>query len=344
MELCPGEDESQLATTEVAVHDLQIVDPDLGFFFGMASMEVREAVIVEEHDDGDSKETADRRHASIMPTAPAARAQTKHFAFAVPWVNPTPSAFPSASGSRCTFAFLVASGDEPNGGEGSPNDGAQRALADTIVSLKGIVSIVMGLALTHSIVTLVAGEPITGAADRASSTLALGQVPLQSVICALAVITAIVRFYHGNNQHVDFVYSRASAQRRIRGRAPRGGIGVDFLVIMVQSVLFAVMSFYVDGSRELLLLFMVLLYFDIVWYITSSTITIDSDVLEHQRRWMLNNIGFLAIISILYFQGDASWTVTAGAVAILLNTVVDFWISWGFYFPGFAKPEQLDEP
>lgn len=62
MELCPGEDESQLATTEVAVHDLQVVDPDLGFPFRMASMEVREAVIVEEHDDDDPEEAADRGH------------------------------------------------------------------------------------------------------------------------------------------------------------------------------------------------------------------------------------------------------------------------------------------
>jgi hypothetical protein len=66
VELCPGEDESQLAATEVAVHHLQVVDSDLGFSFRMASMEVGEAVIVEEHDDGDPKEAADRWHGSIM--------------------------------------------------------------------------------------------------------------------------------------------------------------------------------------------------------------------------------------------------------------------------------------
>lgn len=32
---------------------------------------MREAVIVEEHDDGDPEEAADRRHAAIMPVAPA---------------------------------------------------------------------------------------------------------------------------------------------------------------------------------------------------------------------------------------------------------------------------------
>lgn len=63
MELRPGEDESQLAATEVAVHDLEVVDSDLGFSFGMASMEVGEAVIIEEHDDGNPEEAADRGHA-----------------------------------------------------------------------------------------------------------------------------------------------------------------------------------------------------------------------------------------------------------------------------------------
>jgi hypothetical protein len=43
-------------------------------------MEVGEAVIVEEHDDGDPKEAADRRHVAIMPSAPAAGTQTKHSA------------------------------------------------------------------------------------------------------------------------------------------------------------------------------------------------------------------------------------------------------------------------
>lgn len=55
MELCPGEDETELPASKGAVHHLEIVDPDLGFAFGVAGMEMREAVIVEEHDDGDPK-------------------------------------------------------------------------------------------------------------------------------------------------------------------------------------------------------------------------------------------------------------------------------------------------
>jgi hypothetical protein len=73
MELRPGEDEAQLPTAEAAVDDLEIVDPDLCFAFGVAGVEMREAVIVEEHRDRDPKEAADRRHSFIMPLAAVVR-------------------------------------------------------------------------------------------------------------------------------------------------------------------------------------------------------------------------------------------------------------------------------
>lgn len=53
MKLGPGEDEAELPATQVAVDDLEVVDADLRFSFGMACMEMGEAVIVEEHRDRD---------------------------------------------------------------------------------------------------------------------------------------------------------------------------------------------------------------------------------------------------------------------------------------------------
>jgi len=66
MKLCPSEDEAQLSATEVAVNHLEIVDADLGFAFGVSGMEMREAVIVEEHRDRDPEEAADSRHYFMM--------------------------------------------------------------------------------------------------------------------------------------------------------------------------------------------------------------------------------------------------------------------------------------
>lgn len=47
--------------------DLQVVDSDLGFSFGMAGMEMWEAVIVEEHDDDDPKKRLIVGMQTIMP-------------------------------------------------------------------------------------------------------------------------------------------------------------------------------------------------------------------------------------------------------------------------------------
>ena len=71
MKLSPGEDEAELPATQVAVNDLEVVDPDLGFAFGMARVEMWEAMIIEEHRNRDPEEAAYRRHGSIMARAPA---------------------------------------------------------------------------------------------------------------------------------------------------------------------------------------------------------------------------------------------------------------------------------
>jgi hypothetical protein len=66
MELSPSEDEAELSAAKVAVDDLEIVDADLRFSFGMAGVEMREAMIVEEHCDRNPEEAAYRRHERIM--------------------------------------------------------------------------------------------------------------------------------------------------------------------------------------------------------------------------------------------------------------------------------------
>lgn len=151
------------------------------------------------------------------------------------------------------------------------------------------------------------------------------------MLCALAVITAIVRFYHGNNQLLDLLYGDGSGKES--GKVDRG-IGGNFIVIMVQSIFFAVMSFYVNGERELILLFGVLLLFDIFWFIANlPTTEADPEARRLQQNWMYNNLGFLAVLAGLYYVNNGSWAVTAGACAILANTLIDFRLSWKAYFP-----------
>jgi hypothetical protein len=90
-------------------------------------------------------------------------------------------------------------------------------------SLKGIVSITMGPALSNTIVVLITRGSYTSI-DR------LSHLGSWAVVSAAAVIAAIIRFYHGNNRFMDANYAPwRSLERRGRTRAPRGGLGLQLL-------------------------------------------------------------------------------------------------------------------
>jgi hypothetical protein len=225
-------------------------------------------------------------------------------------------------------------GEQQNERERKGNSADPR-LPAALLSVKDLVSIVMGLALTHAILTLLTGgggSRMQALGSHAEGVLALDQISPRAILCTLAVVTAIIRFYHGNNQLLELLFGESSEQNE--ADVASGGIGVNFIVIMVQSVFFALMSFYVDGSRELIAIFGLLLLLDIFWYVVNLTNNgADREALQQQRAWMLNNLGFLVVLAALYYTKNEGWAVTVGALAILANTVVDFALSWEFYFP-----------
>ena len=197
-------------------------------------------------------------------------------------------------------------------------------------SLKGIVSIIMGLVLTNTIIVLVTHGTYTNIAK-------LSSLHVWTIACSMAVVATIIRFYHENNRFVDSNYAPwRSTETRGRGRAPRGGLGVDFLVIFLQSVLFAVISFYASPRRELLLLFSALLVFDIFWYVATAQTDRDPKAQKYHRRWMQNNLGFGLLLLICYFEylqhKPLVGLLDAGTVLIAGNTLVDFMISCDLYF------------
>lgn len=199
----------------------------------------------------------------------------------------------------------------------------------------------MGLALTNAIITVVTDKTTERQIHGAKASvdlLPLSQISPEAALCAIALVTAIVRFYHGNSQLLELLYG-AGSRKEQNGRIS-GGIGGNFIVIMVQSVLFALMSFYVNGNRSLILLFGLLLLIDIFWYVANLTTTdTDPEALGQQRKWMSNNLFFLVVLVVLYYANNNGWAVSAAAVAILLNTLVDFYISWDFYFPGHTHAD-----
>jgi hypothetical protein len=239
--------------------------------------------------------------------------------------------------------------DAPSMGEGNGAPEAEavsiRDQAETsgvvsvLHSLKEIVSIVMGLALTNSILALITDSHYTSIAQ-------LSKLPLTTALYTIVLIVNIVRFYHGNIRHMDALYGQPARHVARSTHASLGNLGLDFIVVFLESILFAVISFYASHKSDFVLLFLILLSTDFVWnMVTIQEKSADRDV-SHPRGWMMNNFMIVAALVILYFvsKGDPHHRLllNLGVGAIALNTVVDFIISWKFYFPVF-QPEEASE-
>jgi hypothetical protein len=202
-----------------------------------------------------------------------------------------------------------------------------------VASLTGFVSVLMGLAMTNTITALIT--------DRSYSRIvAFGNIDEWSAVCSVAFIGTIVRFYHGNTLHMARLYLHPDRREGGTDNLAARGIGVNFAVIFGQSIFFALMSFYATSQREIFAMFAVLLFVDIIWYVANLQITDDRQLLEHQKRWMLNNTVFLFLILVCIVAksggGAADW-LHAAAILMGLNTLVDFRISRDLYTTGTLR-------
>lgn len=221
--------------------------------------------------------------------------------------------------------------DEATGAETATN-----GIGSALASLKEIVSIIMGLALTNSILALITLHHYTSVAP-------LSALPVWSVLFTLVLVANIIRFYHGNVRHVDSLYGESAREVAACTHGSLGNLGLDFTVVFIQSIIFAVLSFYASRRPDFLLLFIILLMFDLIWNIVTQQEASEARDVSHQRGWMLNNVvGVLALVVfyMAYQEHHHVVWLEVGAAVVAVNTLADYVISWKFYFPWIAQPKK----
>jgi nucleoside 2-deoxyribosyltransferase len=209
------------------------------------------------------------------------------------------------------------------------------SVLSAVGSLKEILSIITALTLTNTLVLLVTGGSYSNIAN-------LAHLKVANAIYSLLLITTLIRFYHGNVRHLDTAYSPHGVHfGSPLVTMPPGGLGIDFTVIFGQSILLAVASFYAAPRLEFILLLSMLLAIDALWSIFVQRQIGDKQGFAHQRRWLLNNIAALiALLFIFIYSGQQTvpdnrqYLLHLAALILGLNTIIDFFISWSFYFPG----------
>lgn len=216
----------------------------------------------------------------------------------------------------------------------SPQDPIQRAVASAVSSLKEVVTIVTGVIITNTVVRYITVGTYTDMRN-------LTEIYSWDTVFFIILLFNIIRFYHGNMRHLDDTYLLGPTGELPKDfkQVKHSYMGVDFFVILLQSIIFTVLSFLLEKPLQFSIIFAVLLSIDALWYFVVHQQAPDSSVFAHQKKWALNNIGALMGLVIVFFYSiggsgiDTNYIYAALAVIIMTNTVIDFRISWYFYFP-----------
>lgn len=212
-----------------------------------------------------------------------------------------------------------------------------RGIEQTASILREVIAIIMALAFTNSILVF-----LTSASGQAKS---VGDFKLESVLGFIALISAIIRFYHGNHAYLKRTYSIHDYIGSLGGFAKR--LVIDFVFIFVQAVVFCALSHYQDSPKEFYSLFTILFYVDSVWFFFTwlhiQRLKQRPQFHESERdsrtitSWMVANFITASIMLAILLMGSPNIgfaKVVCFFLVLVFNTFTDYSINWDTYFPG----------
>lgn len=214
----------------------------------------------------------------------------------------------------------------------APDAEQRQSVQSSILFIKQVVAVVIGLTVINAVVNLVTKGSYT-------SVKIFNEFTIQPFIYFSLLIANVIRFYHGNNRHIDDTYVIRTRKRHdIRHNHKR--VGLDLFVAVSESVILGALSFYMLRPSTFLILFGFLLIFDMIWFLVGIDSGINTSESPYVKGWLINNI--IAVLALLvtaltFFTLIPTviepYRVYNILVAILvINTLWDFKISWDFYF------------
>lgn len=233
-----------------------------------------------------------------------------------------------------------------------------KRIESAVTAVKELAVIVTGITITNAIVMLLAEGHFEGIRSAFS-------IPLSEWALFCIVVFNVARFYHGNLRLLDDSYiiepRESFAIGKKAGENRANILFLDFAVIFLTSVLFAFMTFYIATRHYLdfFVIFFLILTIDILWYVLTSKDTRDVEAQKQRKKWFLNNVTHVGLMMPLLTAefifrsmaeaGDEitvppgkvfveNYSLLIFAILALTNTVLDYVISWSFYFP-FQDPD-----
>ena len=209
-----------------------------------------------------------------------------------------------------------------------PAEAGLRSAASTVKNLQELYTVAVGIALAWGIEQL-AGKGGGGQAA-AQEVINWGALP-----AFVAFLVTLVPFYHGALRHLEHTYVE---DRGLDVR--KGSLLADFFLLFLEGCLFVLAAKFVADPRTLGLILSTLLVFDALWGLAVYLLFTKGRRRWAELRWVQINIVAGPLLAVAVFgiaptRSPATDLTVAVTIAVIaaLRTVVDYWLSWGFYFP-----------
>ncbi len=199
--------------------------------------------------------------------------------------------------------------------------------SSAVTTLKEVLVIITGLTMTNSIIVLIA----KGNYENINSILNID--PVDYLFFILLQLN-IVRFYLGNVRLLDDCYFLSFECAPSEGTNRTKNLPLDYSVVLVTGILFALLSFYLRNIQDFFVIFAIILTIDIIWFVVTWKDVQDAKIRNQRKWWTINNVSVVLPIAFGHYvpNPEASFLWLIPFFATLVNTVIDFILSWKFYF------------
>ena len=192
-----------------------------------------------------------------------------------------------------------------------------------VVSLKEMIIILGSLAIANGVIALLTiNNSIIPLARLLSDPI--------SVLFFVSLIFNIVRFYLGNTRIIDDSYLSNFYSVPSDGTSRVKYLPFDYLVILLTGIFLALLSFYVRDHFQYTVVFFLMLCLDVFWLLITRKASIDKNINRQRTWWALNNFGCIMFIGLGFVI--ARENAIYFLVVISFNTIIDFALSYRFYF------------
>jgi hypothetical protein len=197
-------------------------------------------------------------------------------------------------------------------------------IEESVRTMKGLHSVVSGIAITAGIRTMIEAPP-------------KGVAPIDYAWLVALVVT-IIPFNHGALRHMDDVYIYPTPGDP---QPKKGALLIDFSLLFFEACILFYLSQIFLSFQSFVPAYVVLLGFDIFWALAVFFLTTN----RHALKWLAINFGFGMVVLLFFVTTalDATNKSRFILLFVILRTLVDYIVNWPFYFP-YPKEQDATKP